>query len=615
MGLTPSAKQIRPRLPLTGMILGGWLLACMTVPGQAAEEESAGDYMAEPNIRVTLRDDMAVVVDIYRPPGPGPYPTLYAAGPFPHNRDQNLPETRAAGPVGWYLDQGYAVVFASTRGTGQSEGDYAFLSREEQQDHYEVVEWIAGQEWSNGRVGGYGAGYYATSQWMSAIQNPPALSCIAPYNGVVDPYREWAYPGGIADNEFTFEWYDRQVRQANAFPSTGPARLVAHDLRLAQLSHPLYDDYWRLRAPLGSLDKITIPVFTLRSWAPEIPGGPATLRSLGRLESLNKLLVTGDGPGQELYADPEFHREELLPFYEWCLNDSESTTFIERPRIRFFVQGAGRIKRESSWPPSNVDHTPLLLHRRPSEAVDDETLAGELLGSREAGGISNSQYGLDTGIASVRFTSPPLERDVEITGPLLAELFVSSTAADTAFEIVLLEEITHRRIAGETEGLPSFLRPEAGSELNLLTATSTETVSRGRLKASLRNVDESMGTEFNPWYPFEDPRPLTPNNVYRLRIALDPTAYRLRRGNRLVVEVRRAQDGSLAGMPARDTIHHSEQYPSRLWLPVVQLVSSSTDGGAIPFAPEPENTPEESLPGGESPIIYVPPGEAPAEND
>jgi len=119
------------------------------------------------------------------------------------------------GPIAWYTQHGYAYEQMDVRGTGHSSGEYHFLDKKEQHDYYEVVEWIAKQPWSTGKVCGVGQSYYAMAQWLMAEQNPPHLACIAPYDGYIDSYHNSAYQGGIpmaarlldhADN-----WRDRKI--------------------------------------------------------------------------------------------------------------------------------------------------------------------------------------------------------------------------------------------------------------------------------------------------------------------------------------------------------------------------------------------------------------------
>jgi putative CocE/NonD family hydrolase len=91
--------------------------------------------------------------------------TLFAASPY--RFDNNLlPPTpqflwRETGPIKWYLDHGYAFVHMDVRCTGRSEGEYRFLDSKEQTDLFDVIEWIAQQAWSDGKVAGIGQSYYA----------------------------------------------------------------------------------------------------------------------------------------------------------------------------------------------------------------------------------------------------------------------------------------------------------------------------------------------------------------------------------------------------------------------------------------------------------------------
>src|SRR5256885_16423022 len=139
------------------------------------------------------------------------------------------------------------------RGTGISGGEFDFLSRAEQQDLYDVIEWIAKQKWSSGKVAGIGQSYYCMSQWFMGIQDPPHLACLAPYDGMNDPYRYLAFRGGIASN-LPLDWINASVRVPNLYPANGDhPRLLQKDFYLDVQRHPNYDDYWRERAAAENL--------------------------------------------------------------------------------------------------------------------------------------------------------------------------------------------------------------------------------------------------------------------------------------------------------------------------------------------------------------------------
>ena len=128
---------------------------------KAAAKKKRYGMKVESPVYVTMRDGVRIALRIYRPDGPGEFPALFAASPYQYETD-DLPHStlflwREVGPVVWYVrDQGYVYVLMDVRGSGQSGGDYNLLDKEEQQDYYECIEWVARQEWCTGKVGGLG---------------------------------------------------------------------------------------------------------------------------------------------------------------------------------------------------------------------------------------------------------------------------------------------------------------------------------------------------------------------------------------------------------------------------------------------------------------------------
>ena len=183
---------------------------------------SAADPLRPNRIEmVRMSDGVEVAVAIYLPAGSGRYPALLAASPYRIDNDiaPAIPLflQRESGPADFYIKHGYAFVRMDTRGTGRSRGEYRYQDRLEQRDLYEVVEWIGRQPWSTGKVGGIGQSYYARMQWFMAVQNPPSLACIAPYDGNVDTYRASAYTGGIAGTLSASLVCERACQQSVSF--------------------------------------------------------------------------------------------------------------------------------------------------------------------------------------------------------------------------------------------------------------------------------------------------------------------------------------------------------------------------------------------------------------
>src|SRR5436190_2173325 len=199
----------------------------------------------ERDVKVAMRDGVRISLCVYRPADGQPAPVLLAASPYQHEFD-NVPAFplfpwRETGPVEWYVADGYAYVHADVRGSGQSEGEFGFMDRTEQEDYVELIAWIARQPWCTGKIGGIGQSYYAMAQWLMATMNPPGLACIVPYDGLVDQYRCSNYHGGIFCN-YRSSWY-AELRADNLHRPAGkrgrpPMRF---DLFGAITEQPLYD--------------------------------------------------------------------------------------------------------------------------------------------------------------------------------------------------------------------------------------------------------------------------------------------------------------------------------------------------------------------------------------
>jgi predicted acyl esterase len=105
-------------------------------------------------------------------------------------------------PVRRIVQEGYAFATVSVRGTANSGGCFGFFQADEKKDAPIVVQWLANQSWSNGRIGGIGVSYPATEALMEAIANPPALKTVVVGGTHGDPYLRVATPQGATNTFF-----------------------------------------------------------------------------------------------------------------------------------------------------------------------------------------------------------------------------------------------------------------------------------------------------------------------------------------------------------------------------------------------------------------------------
>lgn len=219
-------------------------------------DKTSFDYVYEENVSVHLKADRGLVrCNVYRPKNESEkYPVLVTYGPYGKDvhysvyvfQEPPVPAHRPASLLlthtyairfhadsyaevpqehhsphsawetpdpGFWTRNGYAVVRADERGTGQSPGVLDTMSRGTSEAFFDVVEWAASQPWSSGKVGLLGVSYYAGSQWRVAARQPKGLACIVPWEGMSDYYRDRCRHGGILSNTFINFWWNRQVRQ------------------------------------------------------------------------------------------------------------------------------------------------------------------------------------------------------------------------------------------------------------------------------------------------------------------------------------------------------------------------------------------------------------------
>lgn len=551
----------------------------------AARPGSFGPHKmkVESDLQITMRDGVLLAYKVYRPEGEGEFPALLAVSPYQYETD-DLPHSplflwREVGPVEWYVSHGYAYVHVDIRGTGKSEGTYRFLDETEQQDLYDLVEGVGALPWCNGKVGGIGQSYYAWSQWFMGVLNPPSLKCIAPYDGAVDIYRDAAYHGGIYCD--FMNWWYTLVRNNNLHRAANATdgKAMDYDLGWDLSSRQTYDQWWQLRSVLERLPDIEVPVLSIGHWGKLGLHLRGNIMGYEEVGASKKLVVTGAKDvfeAHDMFDKIEFHEAELKPFYDHFLK-GEDTGFWDGPEVRLFVRGREAYREEKEWPLKRAEFVPWHLHDGSSGSVtslNDGGLATQA--PAEDGGSTTYSYpdpkwtignvsfgpqGPDPIARVLTFTSDPLDDDVEVVGPIVLELYVSSTTTDTDFIVKLAEQLPQTE-----EARAKGLQPQSVN------------VTKGWLRASHREKDKARSKPYRPFYSHTNPTPIEPGKIYKYEIEVMPCAYLFKAGNRIRLEIANADSPITDSLFSHqymwykvgaDTLHHDARHPSRLLLPIV----------------------------------------------
>jgi putative CocE/NonD family hydrolase len=209
------------------------LLASLTV-FRAAQAETVGgsapfEAILESNVRVRMRDGVALATDVYRPARngrvvAGRFPVILERTPYGRNvtyfRDitaaDRTPKSRKE-VAEYYVRHGFVVIFQDCRGCHDSEGQFVkYLN--EAADGFDTCAWILEQPWSDKRIGTMGLSYAAHTQVALACLDPPGLKamyvdCGGFSNAYQDGIRQggafelkqvtWAYNLGLESPEVT----------------------------------------------------------------------------------------------------------------------------------------------------------------------------------------------------------------------------------------------------------------------------------------------------------------------------------------------------------------------------------------------------------------------------
>jgi putative CocE/NonD family hydrolase len=569
----------------------------------------------ERDLRVTMRDGTRLALDVYRPDGPGPFPVLYAAAL--HNKDMQGPDIAdvlpaqpanaplwfgpiEAGDTRRFVANGYVHVIAQPRGSAKSEGHYGH----EDSDHYDTIEWIAQQPWSNGKVGMVGISGYAGEQWRAAAQGHPALKAIFPYDacsayGGMFGFRDF-YPGGVLHAFAYLLDVFSTVHESRGVPAELPA--AEETLFRQALANPDFKMYMNLYNILTQRGQRTFIMYRsmVAPWEPDgtveaseeffrkirIPfytGSGAyaytyKLHWLGaqhyfrNVSAPSKLLFTGPA-----HLERPFHQyhDEILRWYDYWLKGID-TGIMQEPRVRYWLMGANEWRTGDSWPLPQTEWVEFYLADWEKLTTRSPSARAEVgAASMEPDVFTQMPLKKTTSVARLRYLTEPLSKDLTVAGPMSLTLFAAIDQPDTNWIVILKDVGPDFSVVTAREG-----------ERTVSTQLHERELTRGWLKASYRALDEKRST---PWEPFhkltkESIRPAPPGEIVEYRIHILATANQFKAGHRICLEITSLDvptgTGAMTNVEyipyhvcssqtVTHRIYHDAQRPSHLLLPVI----------------------------------------------
>lgn len=407
---------------------------------------------------VAMRDGKKIAVDIYIPDnGTGnAYPVILVQTPY------NRLLYRAAGlPLfgNSIADDNYAMVIADWRcfygSAAACSGNY-----DRAKDGYDLVEWIATQPWSNGKIGTWGPSALGRIQFMTARKRPPHLTCAVPLvAGPQYSYPEY-YPGGVLRTEY--------VEQLDALGFGSSPMILAHQVHDIVWTYSEMTNYYP--------DSINVPMLMIGGWYDHninmMMEFFAGIRQSSDIIARDKhrLLMgpwTHGGHGNAGIGAPQQGELTYLNAVGWSDSlalmhfdyymRSIANNWNTSPYIQYYQMGENTWQSCVSWPPAGMSNHNLYFQedgsisqtmpqnadvykqivydpRNPSPTIGGATLRADL----EQGPYDQAPQ-VESKNDILVFTSAVLLQNVVLKGKSTIHLFVSSDRKDTDFAVRLTD--------------------------------------------------------------------------------------------------------------------------------------------------------------------------------
>jgi putative CocE/NonD family hydrolase len=519
---------------------------------------------------VPMRDGTKLAADVYQPSIDGKHPVLVARSPYNKNGERRRGE--------FFARNGYVFVAQDVRGRYASEGElYALVN--EGRDGYDTIEWAAKQPWSNGKIGTTGASYLGMDQYAAAIERPPHLQAMYIAVAGSDFFNDSGYHGGVRSLGWPIWILDSAARDVHATakvrdrlngivknsadwlsqPAEERARIFDGFPAQRRMyddfyAHPTFDSYWKQPGydPIIRFTQMKdMPILLLSGWYDSYSEATMTnFRRLSEIQKSPKRLIMGPWPhgygrsecGDAKFGPPaELDENPLqLDWFDHWLKDAP-LRIVRSESVQYFRMGPEPgWQTSASWPPSDAVSRRWYLRsgdtleagppaQEPPYAYDyDPKNPAPTKGGRQGSVCIVNQDVRRPDILTL--TTGPLEADVDLTGPMIARLWVSTSAQDADFVVKLID-----------------VHPDGYAA----------PIGEGQIRLSYRESNTR-------------PTPPRPDKPYEVRIDLGATSNVFAKGHRIRLDITSSSFPKLEPLPyaAHNSVWHDAVHPSYVELSV-----------------------------------------------
>jgi putative CocE/NonD family hydrolase len=433
-------------------------------------------------------------------------------------------------------------------------------------------------------------------QWTTAPLNPPHLKALVVL-ATTDNYRGLCYPGGVLRRPFVLQLIST-ITQGAIWPGPFPGKELPKNI-IAEIFSNKEDGpfWWEHGGGWKKIEKIKAPILNMVS-IPNRLHAYYHLRSYGSIKSPKKLVITpwtNENYQPWIFETTSFN-QYILRWLDYWLKGIK-TGIMDEPEIAIYDNGSGKWRYENEYPLARTKWEKYFLHGK--TATTESGLINKALGQEKPEVLHNislntqmiASYGIFLDQKKkggekeeshfVVYTTPPLEEDLRVWGPVSLTLYASTTeevTTDWSFFIKMGEMVSSGVPLNPVTGNPE-IKPEVTDPW---TPREVQIWSWGNLKAKFREVDEKMSKPGMPWHPFRKPADLKPKTVYEFQIELQPIFKTFKKGCRIWLKIAcddalystwdsssRYVERPLSPLKNEVLIYHGNQYPSHLLLPVI----------------------------------------------